>query len=159
MRPTELVFNAPNGDRYVMQTDCEPVRFTLGPDTEEQAKFHTIPCFGYGFHPMAMVAAAAAGDEDACHVPERDGRQYVAANGILAQVPAPEEPATIAERITVVLKEGQRLMTRDDIYKALQARFPQWWSTANKGSVSGTLTVNAAFKNVATPSSVQMFSL
>ena len=161
MRPTEIVYAAPNGDRYVFQTDCEPVRFTLGPDTEEQAKIHTIPCFGLEIHPMAMVAAAAAGDGDACHVPQLDGSQFIPANSILDQVPAPEEPATIAERITVVLEEAVcPWMTRDDIYRALEARFPLWWPTARKASVSNTLTVNNAFKVVETSHcSKQMFSL
>ena len=160
MRSTELVFVAPNGDRYVLQSDCEPVRFTLGPDPVDT--HHTIPAFGMDIHPMAMVAAAAAGDEGACHVPSLDGSQYFVANGSLKQVPAVavelQEPATIADRIAVVLKESRTLMTRDEIYKALAARFPLWWPTARKASISKTLTVNTAFKVVESHySPTQMF--
>lgn len=154
MRSTELVFVAPNGDRYVLQSDCEPVRFTLGPDPEDT--HHTIPAFGMDIHPLAMVAAAASGDEGACHVPSLDGSPYFVENGSLAQVVPVEAPATIAEHIAVVFKETNRMMTRDQINTELKARFPEWWPTVNRNSISTTLTRNKELFKVAY-SSPQMF--
>ena len=152
MRSTEIVFVAPNGDRYVIQNGCEPVRFTLGPDPVYNPDL--IPCFGLGHHPLAIVAAAASGDNDAYYVPELDGRQFMPPPR--EHVPeVQKEPETISERIAIVLKEGQRMMTRDEICKALEARFPEW--VAIKNSVSATLTRTEAFK--VAYSSPQTFSL
>ncbi len=56
-----------------------------------------------------------------------------------------DKDMTIADRIEFVLKEAKTPMTRGEIYNALAARFPAWWPTAKKPSVSCTLTTNPAF--------------